>query len=827
MIENKQKAIKCLILLLIFLTAAAYILSLLVALFIPEFQGMKITESFQATVSDSAVIVFIILLTQTISFFCINRICLYMEQNPERENNETIMKAKKTSGIGFIFGILIVATFFLFIQTRFDIIANQYIYSADSARQSYQEIFNLGEDKAKVLLDTHLIYAAVWVILFGTFFMLGMVFTNFYMGRLLSHYGSYKENKESGSRPVILKTFGIAWSLQFLISYFAPLLIGLLIHGILTIFYCYALLQIYSEKVFEIPFKSNYADLRKEERANKRKQKYFQRIIQISILFSLLFFGVLWFGSTFNYGVGNPWYDWGFYFLLGILVLIFPIFALLNAKKPIWQWILKKCFLIISLISFFYFTLAIFSYTDLLNNYMFSIFFTGKVHYLTIAPGFLFKPGQYLVLFLLFFTSMTSLIGLKKNLLPVSTNSKKSLKEYFNIFHFSLSSKIFIGILAVSIVFSFIAYNGFGGSITLENNKDFSPQISFWEWDQGWDDHDNATLDKLEEYDMNIYGGYAPSNNTTRMEWYYERGIKVRPTGDNYGWIQWIEDQKVNESWNKCPVDGFIEDIEDGGSLYEFNRTKNVQKRTEYEELIDYVHQHNFSQHFTAMHTTINDQRDGDMDMSIFHQIHSFPPHDWDSWNWMIYRTESATSYEEESPYFTYVWVTELQETVSEIYHGKYDDKLSVSIGVTSSDRGLYANEKDGLDQLIWDLRICDALGISEVIIFKLDAMLELYEEQYDGVEVLDIIAEKINDWDKLNLKYSRSATFMGNIKYLENPMGSVFGNFWLDLFLNNGMLLFAITWIVFQSLTYAKFIMENLPSNLKNSKEREKKLQG
>jgi hypothetical protein len=280
-----------------------------------------------------------------------------------------------------------------------------------------------------------------------------------------------------------------------------------------------------------------------------------------------------------------------------------------------------------------------------------------------------------------------------------------------------------------------------------------------------------------------------------------------------------MEDQKVNKSWNKSPVDGFIEDIEDGGSLFEFNKTRNVQERVHYEELIDYVHRHNYSQHFTAMHTTINDQRDGDLDMSIFHEIHSFPPHDWDSWNWMIYRTESATSYEEQSPYFTYVWVRELQETVSEIYHGKYDEKLSVSIGVTSSDRELYANEDNGLDQLIWDLRICDALEISEVIIFILDSMLEMYEEQY-GLEVLDIINDKINNWDTLELEYSRSATFMGNIKYLENPMGSVFGNFWMDIFLNNGMLFFAITWIVFQSAIYVRFIKENLPSKIQKSEK-------
>lgn len=813
MIKNKQKLTKYLCLTLIISTVLGYLFFLIIVLNIPDFQGMGITDSFYNSITNFSVLLFLILVTQTISFFCINRISLYMEKDPNRKYNETIMKAKKASGVGLIFGILIIATFFLFVQSRFDVIVNQYIYSADSARVTYQEIFNLGEEEAKTLLDTHLIYAAVWVILFGTFFMLGMVFTNFYIGRMIFYYGAHLKRKERGLNSSIFQIFGVFWSLQFLFSYFTPLLISLIIHGVLTGMYCYTFFCLYNENISKISFKSNYENLREKNNANEQKRIYFKRILQVSMFFCLVFFGVLWFGSTFYYGLGNPWYDWGFYFILGIILILIPIFALLNAKKPLWQWILKKCFLIISLISIFYFILAIFSYTDLLNNYIFSIFFLGNIHYINIAPGFLFKSGQYLTLFLLFFTSMISLIGLKKNLFPSSPNTKESLKDYFNLSKLSLPSKLFIGILSICLIFSFISYNGLGATVKLENDKDFKPQISFWEWDGEWDDHDNATLDKLGEYNMNLYGGYSPTNKT-RMEWYYDRGIKVRATGDNYAWIKWMEDQKVNKSWNKSPVDGFIEDIEDGGSLYEFNKTQNVQERVDYEELIDYVHRHNYSQHFTAMHTTINDQRDGDLDMSIFHQIHSFPPHDWDSWNWMIYRTESATSYEEQSPYFTYVWVRELQETVSEIYHGKYDDKLSVSIGVTSSDRELYANEENGLDQLIWDLRICDALEISEVIIFILDSMLEMYEDQY-GLEVLDIINDKINNWDTLELEYSRSATFMGNIKYLENPMGSVFGNFWMDIFLNNGMLFFAITWIVFQLATYARFIKENLPSKI------------
>ncbi|MGV9199153.1 MAG: hypothetical protein ACOC44_11320 [Promethearchaeia archaeon] len=816
MSQNKQKRIKSLLLILIVSSVLGYGFSLLLAIFIPEFKGMSISVNFQETVSSSPFLGFIVLLSQTISFFCINRICVYIEKDPNREHNETIMKAKKAAGVGFIFGILIVATYFIFIQTRFDVIVNQYIYSADSATHTYQEIFDIGGNEAKSLLDTHLIYAAVWVILFGTFFMLGIVFTNFYVGRLISHYGTAKKNREGSKLGKTVQVFGLAWSLQFIFAYFTPLWISLIIHGVLIGLYVSSLLLLYQEDISKLNFKSNYAAIREETDANKKTQQFFHRVVQITMLFSLIFFGVLWFGSTFEYAAGNPWYDGGFYLILGIGIAIFPLFALLNAKKPLWQNILKICVLVISLISLFYFTLAIFSYTDLFNNYIFSILLLGNVQYVSIAPGFLFKPGQYIVLFLLFFTSMISLIGLKKGLLPVTSHNKQSLKDYFRITQISRSGKIFVGILLGCLLFSFVTYNGLGSSVKLTNNKDFTPKISFWEWDAEWDDHDNATLDKLAEYDMNLYGGYGPSNKT-RMEWYYERGIKVRPTGDNYAWIDWIKNQKANESWNKCPVDGFIEDIEDGGSLFEFNRSHNVQERTEYERLIDYVHQHNFSQHFTAMHTTINDQRDGDLDMSIFHQIHSFPPHDWDSWNWMIYRTESATSYEEESPYFTYLWVKELQETVSEVYHGQYDEKLSVSIGVTSSDRDLYADEENGLEQLIWDLRICDALEISEVIIFILDSMLEMYADQY-GLEVLDIIAEKVNNWDTLDLEYSRSATFMGNIKYLENPMGSVFGNFWVDLFLNNGMLFFGVTWIVFQSLTYGKLIKENLPANLKES---------
>ena len=57
------------------------------------------------------------------------------------------------------------------------------------------------------------------------------------------------------------------------------------------------------------------------------------------------------------------------------------------------------------------------------------------------------------------------------------------------------------------------------------------------------------------------------------------------------------------------------------------------------------------------------------------------------------------------------------------------------------------------------------------------------------GMYGFDWITEGINNWTTLDLAYSRSATFFGNIKYLDNPTGSVFGNFWLDLFLDNGII--------------------------------------
>ena len=147
-----------------------------------------------------------------------------------------------------------------------------------------------------------------------------------------------------------------------------------------------------------------------------------------------------------------------------------------------------------------------------------------------------------------------------------------------------------------------------------------------------------------------------------------------------------------------------------------------------------------------------------------------------------------------------------MKETFNIIYGDRYDGKLSVSLGVTSKDRDLYSGG-DGLDQFLWDLRICDALKISEVIIFVLNNVNGSNFLGLWGLQGLDVISEGINNWTTLDLPYSRSATFLGNIKYPENPTGSVFGNYWLDLFLDNGLIFVAITWIVLQAGVYVAYV--------------------
>jgi len=826
--KNSQSLLKKLLYILIIALIVNYVFSILLAFTIPMFDGRSITGNFPATLQGTPYYGYVLLAMQVLFFFCINRICVSLEKDPERGPNETIMKAKKFSAGGFIFGFLMLATFFLFVEVQFDIIINDYIYNAGRAADNYYALLKNtygweSVDDAKPLLDTHLIYAAVWVIFFGTFFMIGTVFTNFYVGRLLSYYAGQKNGRSQSFLWRGLRIFGIIWSLQFLISYLLPWKVSILIHGALLILFSITVFSLSKQNFTEIQFKSPFALRIKETDAKAKTGKYFERIVQISMLFSLIIFGILWFGATFFYSYNKAWYDWGFYLALGGIILISPIFALKYAKTPAGQWILKKCFLIISLIGMFYFALAIFSYSDLLNNYMFALFFTEKINYTVVSPGFIFKSGQVILLFLLFFTGMISLLGLKHGLLPTTISAKRKRRDYFNILKMSNPSKIFALIFITLVAFSIVSYEGLGAYVRLENDTSFSPRISFWEWDGEWDDHDNATLDKLSTYNMSLYGGYGHDESyKTRMERYYDRNISIYATGDNYAWIDWIEDQRITKSWDKCPIAGFIEDIEDGGSLFTYNRTQNEQERASYEELIDYVHKHNFTQHFTAMHTTINDQRDGDLDVTIFNQIHSVPPLDWDSWNWMIYRTESATSYNEKSPYFTYLWVKELQETFNLIYDDRYDSKLSVSLGVVGKNTELYQAE-DGLEQFIWDLRICDALKIPEIIIFTLNNVNSTNFMGLWGIEAFDIVAEAINNWTTLDLYYSRSATFMGNIKYIDNPMGSVFGNFWLDIFLDKGVISLAITWIVIQLSVYIIYL-KKITAKEKITREKENK---
>ena len=802
--------------LLIGAVIANYLALMLFSLSINEFTGQGIDEEFPLALYSMPVYAYLLLSSQVLFFFGVNRLSVLLEKDPERSHNETIMKAKKFSAAGFIFGLLMLATLFLFIQTRFDIIINEYLYDASGAKESYMDIFDLEEDPAKALLDTHLIYAAVWVVIFGTFFIFGLVFTNFYVGRLISYYARQKYKKTKSPSWKIFQGFGYIWSLQFIISYFSPMLVSLIIFGALTLLFAIVILLFSRESLATIDFKSTITQMREKKPKEYQERSLFRRVVQISMVFNLLLVGILWFGATLLYSRNKLWFDWGFYMALGILILLIPIFSIFYAEKPVAQLLLKGTFLLFSLLGAFYFILAIFSYSDLLSNYVFALFFQGRIQYLELAPGFVFKPGQFMVLFLFFFTNMIALLGLKKNLVPLTAGEKRKIKDYFRIKNLSKGSKLFIACFAGMLIVSAISYNGMGSYIELKNDKDFTPQVAFWEWDS-WTKQ-NETLEVMAEHEVHIYGGH-PYGETYKanMTKYYNYGVKVRPTGDNYAWIDWIESER-EKGWTTCPVDGFIEDIEDGGSLFEFNRTQNERERAEYEELIDYVHQHNFTQDFTAMHTTINDQLDGDLDVTIFHEIASFPPLDWDGWNWMIYRTESATQYEEESPYFTYQWVKELKDTVHQMYGGEYDDRLSVSVGVVEEDR-LYGYE-DGWEQFMLDLIICDYLKIPEIIIFNMGEEDESRFLGMWGAEGIEEMMEELEEWDTVKLYYSRSATFFGNIKYLENPAGSVFGNFWIDLFLDNSLIFFALTWIFFQGISYYAFIRDFRETHRKLQRE-------
>ncbi len=657
------------------------------------------------------------------------------------------------------------------------------------------------------------------MLILGTHFIIGMVFTNFYFGRLIYHHVAQMNKEFESKKWKGIQIFGIIWSLQFFLAFLLPGIVSLIVFGIITAIFIYVIGSLSQSNLInsyndEEPTKENGLKITQKSRA-------FERILQVSMVFSLLLFGILWFGSTMLYGINKEWYDWGFYVIIGLFLLIIPSFCLLYARHPIGQWLLKRSFLIISLIGFFYFILAIFSYAHLLSNYLFGIFFQGKVNVLTLAPGFLDKPGQFILLFLVFFTNMVSFIGLKEGLMKLDNGGQFRVKDLFNWKAFRKRIKLLIIVFAALIGLLFITYEGLGATVVLHNDKNFIPAISFWEWDGNWTDHDNATLDKLAQYNITLYGGHDYSDlYQENMNRYFTRNIKVRPTisyhysenltktlEDMINWIAWYE---ADNHSDYCPVDGFMVDIENGGTLYEFNQSRNELRASYNEELIEYAHLHNFSMHFTAMHTTINDLRDGDLDVSIYNQLNSIPPTGWDTWNWMLYRTESATNYEEPSPYFTYLWVKEIKDTFQYLYGDKFQDKYSISIGVTSEDRALYADPESGLDQLIWDLRICDALKIPEVIIFVLNPLdgedfLGMY-----GLAGIDEIMNKTNDWNFLELPYSRSATFFGNIKYTANPSGSVFGNYWIDLFLDNGMIFIALTWAFAQTFTYIRFIRES-----------------
>ncbi|MGV9204115.1 MAG: hypothetical protein ACOC44_08890 [Promethearchaeia archaeon] len=109
------------------------------------------------------------------------------------------------------------ATLFLFLPLRFDIIGN--------------EITRIG--LIPEIGSTELIIAGVYVLFFGTFFLIGLLFTNFYFGRIITYFGQGNSPNLGKLTGKVIQIFGLIWSFQFLISFLIPNISSIIIFGIL------------------------------------------------------------------------------------------------------------------------------------------------------------------------------------------------------------------------------------------------------------------------------------------------------------------------------------------------------------------------------------------------------------------------------------------------------------------------------------------------------------------------------------------------------------------------------------------------------------------
>ncbi len=192
-------------------------------------------------------------------------------------------------------------------------------------------------------------------------------------------------------------------------------------------------------------------------------------------------------------------------------------------------------------------------------------------------------------------------------------------------------------------------------------------------------------------------------------------------------------------------VEGFIFDIESGGDYATYNATAIDEEHAARAQAVQFAQSFGKKMGFTTVAYTIGDWLDGDNDVATLFRIHDFhppsvqnpviPAYQMDYYNWMIYRSDQeGLERQLWDPYFSYLHFNEAKaymDRISSMYPELGIDPstdLGVSMGVLrSGTEQVFSNTTAGRESFLVELRMANALGISEGVYFYFPYFMNMY----------------------------------------------------------------------------------------------------
>lgn len=493
--------------------------------------------------------------------------------------------------------------------------------------------------------------------------------------------------------------------------------------------------------------------------------------------------------AVYYYSAVYPWYEWLNYLFLGIFLGICPILCLffldsIHVRRGL---------------RFFLFGMA-------LNNVL--EVFEGSIGNASTILTFerplnpIYLMIEFIACLICWLFLLRQVRGISWLPIPIRTDRRgafsgvKNLRDFILNRHPRKQKLINIVLLINCICFAgiFITLTQENREIVLQRPEDHKMQINFW--NGGAYEFTDEALQYLSDRNVTMYGWCSETDAQRYCDFnvsiYRVYDLPTRGSAaDNAaafayidGWLDWADADPKRQQYFK----GFVADYEGLETIANYSEKTYEYMKQNVSYGISYINDRGYEYAITQTMANIGDRYDGDPDMDIVYDDICDPGsiENITVLNWMIYRSESAMIYDEPFEYFTYQWAVhisrymEFLETEYGYEDGFWTNKSAMSLGVTKPKMYTYNTDlRDNVtafEEIVQEVKICHACGISEVAIWKGTGIIEQW-----GLDGLKTLFQELDTYESVTFRYKRRATFFGNLKWVSNVAGSVFGLYYSD----------------------------------------------